>query len=121
MKSKMKLSLPKGKSVRPTMLITTVSLWVALNYYFLDRYVQLMREQSDWAGKTIAATVILWVVLTSFYASFHLISFIFSVIVIKWGKKAAHNYENTPSVAILYTCMNDMKEKSIVACLAQDY
>lgn len=31
------------------------------------------------------------------------------------------DYTNSPPVAILYTCMNDIKEKAIIACLNQNY
>ncbi len=37
------------------------------------------------------------------------------------GRKAARNYEAKPPVAILYTCMNDVKEEAIASCIGQDY
>lgn len=103
------------------MLSTTFGLWVIANYCFLDKYLQAIHEQSSRVEKITVATVILWIVLTSFYASFHMVSFLFSLVITKWGRKAARNYETTPPVAILYTCMNDMKEEAIISCLTQDY
>jgi cellulose synthase/poly-beta-1,6-N-acetylglucosamine synthase-like glycosyltransferase len=108
-------------AIRPTMLLATVGLWAALNIYFAGTYIEIVSSQSGWAGKLVAAIVIAWIVLTSFYAGFHLMSLLFSVMIRKLCKQAARSYSCTPAVAILYPCMNDMKEKAIAACLAQDY
>jgi cellulose synthase/poly-beta-1,6-N-acetylglucosamine synthase-like glycosyltransferase len=121
MPPKTKLSLSRTKPARPTMLLATVGPWLALNFYFSDRYIQVIRAQSSWTERIIIVIIISWIILTSLYASFHLASLLFSLMVRRWGEKAIRDYTNTPPVAILYPCMNDMKVESIAACLVQDY
>lgn len=108
------------KSVRPTMFLTTVGSWLLLNFFFIDRYIRIITVQSSWTETAISAIVISWILLTSFYANFHTFSFLFSLNARK-KEKIVRNYGSTPPVAIFYTCMNDMKEKAVDACLAQEY
>jgi cellulose synthase/poly-beta-1,6-N-acetylglucosamine synthase-like glycosyltransferase len=109
------------KKIQPALLIATAAFCALSNAYFLDKYVQVIFSRPNWAGKATVTLIILWIVLTSFYAGFHLMSFSFSLAVRKWGNKAVRDYLRTPAVAIFYPCMNDLKTKAIEACLAQDY
>ncbi len=111
-----------NKSVKPTMLIYTFGLFALLNYYFHDRYLQIIEMQTSYSIEAVIAyVVVLWIIFTSFFACFHLMSFMFSLYVRNSKKKIIRNYNTKPPVAIFYTCMNDMKEKSISSCLNQDY
>jgi cellulose synthase/poly-beta-1,6-N-acetylglucosamine synthase-like glycosyltransferase len=119
--SETRQSQSKKTPIRPTMLLATIGFWILLNGYFSDKYIQIIHAQSDWIGKATAAAILSWIILTSFYASFHLMSFLFSLMTRRLGKKAIRDYTNMPPVAILYPCMNDMRKKAIDACLVQDY
>jgi cellulose synthase/poly-beta-1,6-N-acetylglucosamine synthase-like glycosyltransferase len=119
--SKARSSSTSNRVIRPTLLLTTIGFWITLNCYYLDSYIRFIHTQSGWTKEITALIIVLWIVLTSFYAGFHLMSFLFSLLARRLGKKAVRNYASTPSVAILYTCMNDMKEEAVAACLAQDY
>lgn len=116
-----KQALQIRKSIRSTMFLIIVGFWIVLNMHFVDKYIQMIEGRSGWIEILIAIVVVSWIVFTSFYASFHLMSFLFSLMVRRKENRIVRNYGNTPPVAILYPCMNDIKEKSIVACLTQDY
>lgn len=115
------LPLIINRIVQPALLLTTAGFWIILNCYFLDRFIQFICIQSSWTKEITAIIIVLWIVLISFYASFHLMSFIFSLLVRRLKKKVVKNYASTPPVAIFYTCMNDMKEEAVATCLVQDY
>lgn len=110
-----------GKNVQPVMLVTMVGIWILLNSIFLNKYYLFATSQTTWATKIFALLVIGWLGLTSFYAIFHVVSFFFSVLVRRIGRNIPQEYTSTPPVAILYTCMNDIKEQAVYACLNQNY
>lgn len=114
-------NLKMKKNVSSFMLLSTVVLWSLLNLFFADRYIHIIRNQSALLELLFASVVVSWIVLTSFYATFHFISFTFSLYVRMRGSKISKNLDSVPPVAVFYTCMNDLKERSIIACLAQHY
>ena len=71
--------LSDRKPVKPTMILAIVATWLASNFYFIDRYKQLVYAQSGAIERLIAVVFILWIVLTSFYPAFHFLSFLFSL------------------------------------------
>ena len=103
------------------MLLTIAGTWVLLNSIFMNKYYIFVTSQTIWSSKIFALLVVGWLGLTSFYAIFHVVSFFFSVVIRKIYRNTPRDYTNTPPVAILYTCMNDVKEKAINACLNQNY
>lgn len=107
--------------ILPSLLLCVLLFWILINSHFLHRYIELIQTQRDCFSTMLGGLVILWLVITSFYASFHLMSFLFSVSARIFPKRSSLCYKNTPAVAILYPCMNDMSEKSLASCLAQDY
>lgn len=118
---KTKQVLHKTHTIQPHLILAIIGMWITLNFFFMNKYVEVIKLQHDFITRIFAGVVISWIILTSFYASFHLMSFLFSFIMRRKGNKIVRSYENTPAVAILYPCMNDIKENSILACLAQDY
>jgi cellulose synthase/poly-beta-1,6-N-acetylglucosamine synthase-like glycosyltransferase len=116
-----KTSVFQNINSQPLMLTTIVFLWIISNVFFLKKYYLFITAQSIWFSKIYAIIVISWILLTSFYAYFHFVSFFFSFHVRKFSKNIPRDYTYTPPVAILYTCMNDSKEKAIRACLGQQY
>lgn len=105
------------KTVRPDMFIIMLGTWMILSVVFISRYFQIASIES----LLFDFIVLIWILLSLFYSIFHMISFLFSFFIRLKGESVSYNYKNTPPVAILYTCMNDMKEKSITTCLNQDY
>lgn len=103
------------------MLLTMAGVWVLLNSVFVNKYYIFVTSQITWSTKIFALLVIGWLGLTSFYAIFHVVSFFVSVMIRRIYRNTPRDYTNTPPVAILYTCMNDIKEKAINACLDQNY
>ncbi|MEK9179542.1 MAG: glycosyltransferase, partial [Patescibacteria group bacterium] len=110
-----------GKNIQPVMLLTIAGIWILLNSIFLNAYYIFITSQSIWSTRVFAMIVVGWIAVTSFYACFHITSFFFSIIVRRVYRNILRDYTNTPPVAILYTCMNDIKEKAIEACLKQNY
>lgn len=109
------------KKIQPALLIATAAFCILSNTYFFDKYMQVIFSRPSWAGKATVTLIVFWLILTSFYAGFHFMSFSFSLAVRKWGDKAVRNYLRTPAVAIFYPCMNDLKTTAIQGCMAQDY
>lgn len=116
-----KASIFSRKNVQPTMLMTIAGTWILLNSIFMNKYYIFVTSQTTWSTKIFALLVVGWLGLTSFYAIFHVFSFLFSVVMRKIYANTSRDYTNTPPVAILYTCMNDIKEKAVTACLNQKY
>jgi cellulose synthase/poly-beta-1,6-N-acetylglucosamine synthase-like glycosyltransferase len=100
-----------------------LTIWLGLSGFVLYRHVDLVRSHSslEIVQRLEIAVVICWLLIMSFYASFHSMSFLFSLLVRNFSLPPARDYTRTPRVAILYTCMNDMKYSSILSCLDQDY
>ena len=107
--------------VRPTMILAVIGLWLAISYRFLWKFADAGIARYSWQERAIVLTVAGWIALTCFYASYHLVSFLFSIAVRMRHTDVPRNFESTPTVAILYPCMNDFREKSLDTCLAQDY
>jgi cellulose synthase/poly-beta-1,6-N-acetylglucosamine synthase-like glycosyltransferase len=110
-----------GKNIQPVMLLTISGMWILLNFVFLNKYYIFIISQHAWSTKIFAVIIVGWIALTSFYAIFHVISFFFSIIIRKIYRNTPRDYTNTPPVAILYACKNDIKEKAVEACLRQNY
>src|ERR1700683_14624 len=110
-----------GERIRPTMHLVMLGLCSMLNYHFLGSFVRAGLIRSSWLERTILVTVAGWLGLTCFYASYHLVSFLFSMAVRVKGSQVPRNFESTPPVAILYPCMNDLRERSLETCMAQNY
>jgi cellulose synthase/poly-beta-1,6-N-acetylglucosamine synthase-like glycosyltransferase len=105
----------------PVMLLTIAVMWILMNLMFLDNYYVFVTSQHTWLAKVFSLIDVGWILLTSFYACFHITTFLFSIIVKKIYIDMPRVYTETPRVAILYTCMNDAKEKAVAACLDQSY
>src|ERR1700722_3387633 len=108
-------------TIRPTMLLTILGVWTILNASFAAQYIQIVKASSGLSVRCAVAMVLSWIIVASFYAGFHVISFLFSLVARRRGVAVPRDYERTPHVVILYPCMNDMKESAIKACLSQDY
>ena len=72
------LKLKQG--VSPLMLLSIVAFWGLLNLFFVDRYIKIVENQSTLLETLFACMVVSWIALTSFYASFHFISFFPSLV-----------------------------------------
>ena len=106
---------------QPIMLVVTIGIWAITNSLFFNKYWLFIISQHNWSTTAGALLVITWIILTSFYASFHISSFLFSLLVRRFSPKITRNYLKNPPVAIFYTCMNDVKEIAVEACLGQNY
>jgi len=103
------------------MLFTVATLWIFLNSFFYQRYLEVVSNQIFITPKIIAIIILIWIIVSSFYGSYHIVSFFFSIMSKRFGKRITKDYIRTPKVAILYPCMNDLKEKAILSLLNQDY
>ena len=108
-------------TAHPLMLFTTALFWAALNSHFASRYLVVVDAPQQLAGKIVAAGIVAWILLASFYACFHTTSFVFSLLVDRFAKPVTKNYQSMPPVAVLYTCKDDMQEAALESCLAQAY
>ena len=109
------------RKVLPNLLIVAASIWVFTNAYFFDNYISVLEWHKGRLVILFGLTLLAWFAVASFYASFHLTSFLFSLVAQRSKGVIDRKYGTTPLVAILYTCMNDAKTKAIESCLAQDY
>lgn len=121
MKLKINQSCTQQRLVQPHMLLSIVSFWMILNFYFWPRYTLVIQGKLHRYESVLSSIVVFWIVLSSFYASYHLMSFLFSLLARRNEDGVFRDYTSEPPVAILYTCMNDLKEKAVAACLAQNY
>lgn len=103
------------------LLLAIFGLFILLNSIFLIRYIEVLNNQTNIISKSIALLLLGWIILSSFYACYHLCSFVFSVIIKKRSKNRNVDYLSTPNVAILYPCMNDFKAKAVDSYLRQTY
>jgi len=103
------------------MLATIVILTIVLNAFFAERYAEVISNQVRFISRGIAILIVVWIVLSSFYACYHFVSFSYSIMVKTFGRRIKRCYGHTPPVAILYLCMNDIKEKAILSLLKQNY
>jgi len=103
------------------MFFTIFVLWIGLNTCFANRYLSLVVSQCGVLTKAVALMIVSWLILTTFYACFHIVSFVFSFILSINPQRVLPTLSNVPPVAIFYTCMNDMNSTSVKGCLSQDY
>lgn len=103
------------------MLLGTIVFWIFINVFFISDYISWIHKQSGWLSSCLVIAIVAWIVFSSFYAFFHLMSFLFSIVIRKLGDTIYRNYKSTPPIAILYTCMNDMQEHAVANCLNQEY
>ena len=104
-----------------SMIFTVTALWIFLNSLFFQRYLEVVSNQILLTSKIISIIVLIWIIIASFYGSYHVVSFLFSIISIRFGNRVTKDYNHTPKVAILYPCMNDLQEKAILSFLNQGY
>lgn len=105
----------------PSMLASVMLLWSALNAVFFKRYIDIVLNQTTPVSGIIAILIVMWIFISSFYACFHIVSFVYSVMVRKFSSRIKQNFMSTPSVAVLYLCMNDLKEKAVLSLINQNY
>lgn len=118
----MKQLLHVKKYFRSALLFSIIGFWILLNSIFINNYIKILTiPDNTWIKSLFTFIVIFWILLTSFYSSYHLMSFLFSLFIRRKRNNIVRNYDNTPPVAVLYTCMNDLKKESIIACLSQEY
>ncbi len=103
------------------LLVMATLLWAVLSGLFFERLGAVILSQETILCRMVAALIIAWVVVSLFYACFHTVSFAFSLWARRSGFTAPRDYGSTPPVAVLYPCMNDLKRKSVVSLLEQDY
>ncbi|TRZ48260.1 glycosyltransferase [bacterium] len=103
------------------MFLTILILWIGLNAYFADRYLSLVMDQCAVSTMIVAIMIVGWLILTTFFAWFHVVSFVFSFVLSLRLRPVPTAITTAPPVAIFYTCMNDMNPRSVTACLSQDY
>src|SRR5262245_3036497 len=95
----------QNMSVKPIMLLLTTACWILLNVCYAPQYVQIVKSSPDAGVTTIVLIALSWIVITSLYASFHVVSFLFSLVITLLGHAPARDYGTTPHVAMLYVCM----------------
>ena len=105
----------------PAMLFSTVTFWAGLNLHFGSRYWQVVKSPEMSVGKIAAACIMAWILLASFYACFHTMSFLFSLVVRRYGRPLPVNNNARPPVAVLYTTRDDLQEAALRTCVQQDY
>lgn len=111
----------KERDVKPWLLFVVFGMWALLTVYFSTAYVEMIMSQQRFVAAMLAALIVAWIVLASFFACYHVVSFIFSAIVRTRGVQCAKVYGSCPRVAVFYTCMNDLKEEAVRTCLDQEY
>lgn len=87
--------------------LTILASWIALNAFWW--------RLTGGSGAIVTA----WLLLTSYYACFHVASCLFSALA--RGRSDARRSVRTPPVAVLYLCMNDVRERAVASCVAQEY
>ena len=103
------------------MLWSTSLLWLSLNSYFALRYVEILYAPKAWPGKLAAGGIVAWILIASFYACFHTMSFVYSLLVRHFAAPVPRNYQARPRIAIFYTVCDDLQLSAVQSCIDQDY
>lgn len=112
---------PASHPLERVLLVAVVGLWLAMNAPFFSAYYKVVSSASSTFSECTVCLGLAWILLVSFFASYHITSFTLSLLVRVLGSAPPCSYASQPAVAVLCTCMNDLKECTLRACVSQDY
>lgn len=107
-------------SKKPWMLLSILASWLGLNSLWFNRYQDMMMNQDSILMQVSAVLIVGWILLSSFFACFHLMSFLFSLKERLFHKKLKAVDNPQSKIALLYLCKDDFKEKAVLSLLRQD-
>jgi len=107
--------------VGSSLVWSVLIIFVSVNVVLIGKYTDYVVSQPTTAFKILSIIILIWLVFSSLFASFHFLSFAFSVFDLFRGGLVKRNYESAPSVAVLYLCKDDFNERAFLSCLKQNY
>jgi cellulose synthase/poly-beta-1,6-N-acetylglucosamine synthase-like glycosyltransferase len=110
-----------NEKVRGSLIWLVFIIFGIVNYGLSGIYADYVVSQPTATLKILSATILAWLVFSSFFASYHFLSFAFSVFDLFKGALTKRNYKSEPSVAVLYLCRDDFNEGAFLSCLQQNY
>jgi cellulose synthase/poly-beta-1,6-N-acetylglucosamine synthase-like glycosyltransferase len=105
------------------LLAAVIGIWLLIVLSLLPLYSGIARNVHDPLIGVAASVTIIWLNFIALFAVYHTISFLGSLFVRAADRKPAQAdiSANTPSVAVLCPCMNDLDELAFRSCLDLQY
>ncbi|MBR9921569.1 MAG: glycosyltransferase [Bacteroidetes bacterium] len=117
---------PLSKAPKPWMYVSVFVGWLLCIWWFQPR-LWLLLEMADSRMSWLALfSFILFIDFAWLYGLYNIFVVVFSLIHRRWATRPESalvqaDLVNYPAVALLYTTCNDLVEKSLDSCVAQDY